>query len=150
MVLDGVFQLLSFKPTDSIPEAMADKTAEIQAMVAVLDGNAHKSNLPRDYAMPTVVIHTYGATRDQDFTGPLDIREDQIQMDAYGRTPDEAQAVANAIDALFVGYTGVLPDGTVVLNAYLERAMDMPFLPNAGRAGVGNRRMLGIRFVTQA
>jgi hypothetical protein len=107
----------------------------------------YKSVLPRGYVLPAIAIHRYGGAQDYDYAGPVDVREDQIQIDVYVDAADDT--VLEAIRALISGYVGTLPDGTVVQACYLEREMDMPFLPNADTKGIANRSTLGFRVVSK-
>lgn len=134
MILDGVISLL------------ADQTS-----VTGLLSSAQiisKSVLPRGYTLPALAVHRYGGTQDYEYAGPTQVREDQIQIDIYGDTAEDAQQVAEAVRAVLVGFVGTLPDGTVVQAVYLERDMDMPFLPHADAKGIANRSMLGFRVVS--
>lgn len=108
----------------------------------------YKAVLPRGYQLPAVAVHRYGGDQDYQMSGPVDIREDRIQFDAYGDTPDDCEATAEAIRALLVPYTGTLTDGTVVQACYLERDMDLPFLANADSKGIANRTCLGFRVIS--
>jgi hypothetical protein len=109
----------------------------------------HKDVLPRGYVLPAVVLHRYGSTQDYQYDGPLDVREDQIQVDIYGGDGDTAETIFEYVRALLVGFTGTLPDGTVVLACYLERGMDMPFMANADQKSLAFRSTLGFRVISQ-
>lgn len=115
----------------------------------LLNGGISKSVLPRGYKLPAIAIHRYGGGQDYDFAGPVDISEDQIQLDIYGDTADDCDQVTEAVRALLIGFTGALSDGTVVQACYLERDMDMPFLPHADSKGIANRSTLGFRVVSK-
>lgn len=132
MMLDGFITLM----TDD---------AGVNALVGT---KIYKSVLPRGYTLPSIAIHRYGGTKDYEFDGPVATREDQIQVDCYASDPESAQQVAEAVRALLVPYVGTLPDGTVVQACYLERDMDMPFLPHADSKGIANRALLGFRVVS--
>jgi hypothetical protein len=103
--------------------------------------------LPREYTFPAIVIHDYSAARDQDTSGPVDDAETNVQLDVYGTTAVSARQVREAAWTMLEGFTGVLPDGTQVLGVYLERAMSLPYLPNADQKATGFRKVLGLRFV---
>jgi hypothetical protein len=105
--------------------------------------------LPREYTFPAIVIHDYSAARDQDTGGPVDDAETNIQLDVYGTTAVSARQVREATRTMLEGFTGFLPDGdkTKVLGVYLERAMSLPYLPNADQKATGFRKVLGLRFV---
>jgi Protein of unknown function (DUF3168) len=132
MMLDGFMALLK-----------AD--AGVSGLVGV---RVYQSVLPRGYILPAIAIHRYGGSQDYEYAGPVGVREDQIQLDAYGETAESLQQVSEAIRSLLVPYVGTLPDGTVVQACYLERDMDMPFLPNADTKGIANRSTLGFRVVS--
>ena len=115
-----------------------------------IEGRAYKSVLPRGYKLPALAIHRYGGTQDYDMAGPVGVREDQIQIDCYGETADDCEAVAEDARSALVGYVGTLSDGTVVQACYLERFMDMPFLPHADAKGIASRSTLGFKVVSTA
>lgn len=115
---------------------------------ALISGRIYKNVLPRGYVLPAIAVHRYGGSQDYEFAGPTGTSDDQVQFDCYGRTADEAQQTADAVRNLLVAFTGTLPGGTVVQACYLERDMDMPFLPNADVKGIANRAILGFRVVT--
>lgn len=112
-------------------------------------GRVYVSVLPRGYLLPAVCVHRYGGTQEYDFGGPVGVREDQMQFDAYAEDPAMAQQVTEAIRTLMVDYKGTLSTGTVVQACYLERDMDMPFLPHADAKGIAYRSVLGFRLVSQ-
>jgi len=134
MMLDGIISLIT-----------AD-TAVTSLLSSA--GAVYKSVLPRGYVLPAIAVHRYGGTKDYEFAGPVGPREDQIQVDCYGADPETAQQVTEAVRTLLVGYTGTLSDGTVVQGCFLERDMDMPFLPHADAKGIANRSLLGFRVVS--
>lgn len=105
--------------------------------------------LPRGYTLPAIVVHRYNGVQDQDYAGPIGIREDNFQLDVYGDTALDCDNVTSACRNLLIGYTGRLTDGTLVEGAYLEQDRDMPFLANADGKGIALRALLGIRFVTE-
>lgn len=109
----------------------------------------YKQVLPRGYTLPAIVVHRYNGSRDQSMKGPVDIREDNFQIDVYGDTPDDCDAATDASRDLLTGFTGTLADGTVVQGAYLEQDRDMPFLSNADTKSLAFRSLLGFRFVTK-
>lgn len=117
---------------------------------ALVGTRIYKSVLPRGYQLPAVVIHRYGGTQDYQYDGPVGVREDQVQVDCYSAdvTGTESQSVAEAVRSALVGYTGTLGEGTVVQACYLERDMDMPFLPGADTKGIAHRTLLGFKVVS--
>jgi hypothetical protein len=115
---------------------------------AVVHGRIYKSVLPRGYKLPAIAVHRYGNTQDYNFAGPINTQEDQVQLDCYAGDAATAQQVAAAVRALLTSYVGTLPDGTVVTACYLERDMDMPFLPHADSKGIADRTLLGFRVVS--
>jgi Protein of unknown function (DUF3168) len=117
---------------------------------ALIAGRIYEGELPRGYTLPAVAIHKYGGNRDTQFSGPVGIRETQIQFDTYGRTALEARQVAQAIDSLVAPFAGALPDGTVVQLCTLERDMDMPFKADGDAKSVFSRSTLGYRIITEA
>ena len=133
MLIDGIIALL-----------VAD-TAGVNALVS---GAVYANELPRGYALPAIAVHRYGGSQEYEMAGPVGLREDQIQFDCYGATSDATQQVAEAVRSLLVAYVGTLSDGTVVRACYLERDMDMPFMPKADTKGIANRSLLGFRVVS--
>lgn len=133
MLLDGIIELLTNDP----------------AVNGLIDGRAYKSVLPRGYTLPACAVHRYGGTQDYNTQGPVSLREDQVQVDYYAASADDAQKGAEAVRALMVGYVGTLREGTVVRACYLERDMDMPYLPYADSKGIANRSLLGFRIVSE-
>ena len=137
MMLDGIISLLSGNAT-------------VAALVTQNGGapQIYKSVLPRGYVLPAIAIHRYGGTQDYQCDGPVVLREDQVQVDCYAGDPETAQTVAEAVRKVLVSYVGTLPDGTEVRAVYLERDMDMPFMPHADTKGIANRSLLGFRVVS--
>ena len=133
MILDGFISLLT-------------SNAGVSALVST---NVYKSVLPRGYTLPAVAIHRYGGSQEYQMDGPVRLREDQIQCDCYAEDPETAQEVAEAVRSVLVGYVGPLADGSVVRGCFLERDMDMPFLPHADSKGIANRALLGFRVVSE-
>lgn len=137
MMLDGFITLLT------------DDTA----VNALVDGRIHKKVLPRGYVLPALVIHRYGGSQEYQSDGPVALREDQLQVDCYAAYPDSAEvaeALSEAVRAAMENFTGILPEGTVVQACYLDRTMDMPFLPNADPKSISNRSLLGFRVISVA
>jgi hypothetical protein len=130
MMLDGFISLL--KATPAVSVIVADRV--------------YKKVLPRGYSFPAIVVHRYGGTQDYEFAGPVGVREDQIQIDTYDS--GDGEALASVVRTFLSAYTGTLPDGTIVQGCFLERDMDMPFLPNADTKGIANRSTLGFRVVS--
>lgn len=133
MMLDGFIALL----TDN------------SAVNGLIAGRIYKSVLPRGYGLPAIAIHRYGGSQEYQADGPAGTREDQIQLDCYAEDPETAQQVAEAVRTLLASFRGTLPDGTVVQGCFLEREMDMPFMPKADTTGLANRSMLGFRVVSE-
>lgn len=115
---------------------------------ALVSGRVYASVAPRGYVLPAIVIHRYGGLQEYQFDGPAGLREDQIQVDCYANDSSTAQQLAEAARELLISFVGALSDGTVVRGCYLERDMDMPFLPNADAKGITNRSLLGFRVVS--
>lgn len=130
MLIDGLIQLLS-------------------SSVTQVSGRVYENELPRGYKLPAIAVHQYGGTQDYDFSGPININEDQIQLDCYGQDSPTCRATAEAVTRLLQGFVGTLPDGTVVQAVYKERSQAMPFLPSADQKAIANRWMLGFRVVKQ-
>jgi hypothetical protein len=116
---------------------------------ALAGGAVFAQVLPRAYALPAVVVHRYNGTRDQDMSGPMDVREDNFQLDLYGATQADCDAVTDAARNFLTGYVGTLADGAVVSGTYLEQDRDMPYLANADVKTFAFRALLGFRFVTK-
>lgn len=132
MMLDGFISLMT-----------AD--SGVNGLVAT---RIYKSVLPRGYTLPAIAIHRYGGAQEYQADGPVGTREDSIQVDCYAEDPETAQQVAEAVRSLLAPFKGTLPDGTTVQGTFLERDMDMPFLPHADSKGIANRSMLGFRVVS--
>lgn len=132
MIIDGIIALLN-------------GDTGVNALTA---GRIYKSALPRGYTLPAIAVHRYGGAQDYDLSGPVGVKEDQIQLDVYGQDPDSASAAAVLVKALLEPYTGTLSDGTIVQACYLERDMDMPFLPHADAKGIADRSLLGFRVIS--
>lgn len=132
MMLDGFIQLLT-----------ADSTVN-----GLITGRIYKNVLPRGYVLPAMVIHRYGGTQEYQYDGPVGTREDQVQVDCYSADPEVTQQLSEATRAVLSDFKGQLPDNTVVQGCFLERDMDMPFLPHADTKGMSTRSMLGFRVVS--
>jgi len=146
MVIDGVISLLKGQLNGT---NQSSYTAKIAALVALTAGRIHKVELPRGFSFPAIAVHRYGDAQENDLLGLVEVREDQIQLDVFGNTPADVEATYQAARALMNGYTGTLPDGTVVTLCQLQRGMDLPFLANADAKGVANRAVLGFRVITK-
>lgn len=115
----------------------------------------YKQVLPRAYKLPAIAVHRYGATTDQDMSGPINVREDNFQLDIYGDTQADCDAVTDACRTQLTGYTGTYTnstdstDTTVIVGSYLDQDRDMPFLPNADTNSLAFRSLLGFRIVSQ-
>ena len=133
MLIDGLIYLVQANPDTN----------------ALVGDWVYENSIPRGNVFPAVVVHSYNGTQDYDYAGPIGIREQMVQFDTYGRTSVEARKLREAVRRLISRYKGTLPDGTTVQAAFLEREMDMPFLPNADAKGVSNRSVLGFRIVTE-
>ena len=160
MLIDGIIGLLTGNLNGT---TQTNYTALIAAVVAAngaapvvspatpVPGSAvFKNELPRGYTLPALCIHRYGDDEDTDLSGPIGVRENQVQIDIYEDPSAEVLGeVYEAVRALLIGYVGTLPDGTVVSLIQLQRGMDMPFLPKADQKGIANRSLLGFRVVTR-
>jgi hypothetical protein len=131
--------------TDAIASLLARAVHDPDQAAAVYD-----SELPRGSKIPAIVIHRYGGTHDQDMSGPVDAQEDNFQLDIYGDTSGTKEAIVQACRTLLTGFTGSLPDGTVVQGTYKEQDRDMPFLPNTTPDNRTYRTVLAFRFVSKA
>lgn len=132
MLIDGVIAQLQNTP----------------AFNTATPGGVHENELPRGYILPCAAAHQYGGTRESQMSGPVDPGDTQVQFDCYGRTGLEARQSAAAIRAALEGFTGTLPDGTVVQRTMMDRSQALPFLPNADQKGIANRWMIGFTFTT--
>jgi len=113
---------------------------------ALLDTRIYASVLPRTYKFPVACFHQYGQSALYSFEGLAPLTETYFQFDCYGSTATSAREVAEAIKAVLGGYTGTLSSGTVQC-CYLERDMDMPFVPDADVKGISFHTVLQFRFV---
>jgi hypothetical protein len=145
VIVDGFISLLTGAPGDPNLPALATK---VNAVTALIGSRAYKNALPRGYRLPALAIHRYGGNLDYDMAGPNSESEDQIQIDIYGDTPDDCQAASEAVRALLAPFVGTLSDGSRVQACYLERDMDMPYLPHADAKGIANRASLGFKVVS--
>jgi hypothetical protein len=142
----GIIQLLT--GLNALDQSPAVQT-KIAAVVAIVGPRVYDTVLPRGYTLPAVAVHRYGSTQEYEFAGKVGPLDDQVQIDVYGTTSDVTNAASDAIRALLIDYVGTLPDGTEVQAAYLERAMDMPFMPNADKSNLAFRSVLGFRVIGQ-
>jgi hypothetical protein len=111
-------------------------------------GGVHKDALPRGYTFPAMALHRYTGNQDYDMQGPTDTSEDNIQIDCYGTTQNERDALVASVMAALDAYVGTLSDGTVVQACYRERGpQDMPVMADADTKGVGYRSVIGYRIV---
>ena len=149
MLIDGVIQLLSFQAKDSVPDALSAYADKITVVANTVAGRVYENELPRGYKLPAIAVHQYGGSQDYDFSGPIDINEDQLQLDCYGADSLSCRATAEAARKLLEDFVGTLPDGTVVQGLYKDRDMSMPFMPNAAVKGLSNRWTLGFRVIKQ-
>ena len=131
--------------------ALLQATPEIASLLGTYQSApaVHLQVMPRGYKFPAIVVHRYMGTRDQDFQGPVSVEESNFQLDIYGDTATDCEAVTDACRTFLTGYTGTLADGTVVQGTYKEQDRDMPFLANADIKSLAFRSLLGFRFVTQ-
>lgn len=156
MLIDGVIMLLKGQLNET---DQSGYTGLLAALIAAngaapgadsLPGSAvFENELPRGYQLPAIAVHQYGGTQDYDFGGPLDVVEDQVQLDCYGKDSASCRALSKAAKDLLQSYVGILPDGTVVQAVFKERDQAMPFLPNADQKGIANRWMLGFRVISK-
>jgi hypothetical protein len=113
-------------------------------------GGVNENVLPRGYVLPAYVIHSAGGTQDTQFSGPVDIREDDIQFDCYGRTAIEARQCGAAVRTLLSPYVGTLPDGTIVQRVNVEMDMAMPYSARGDEKGLLDRWLLKLHFISKA
>jgi hypothetical protein len=144
MLIDGIISLLQGNANGT---DQSKYTALIAAVTAVTGNRVYENELPRGYVLPAIAVHQYGGNQDYDMTGPVDVNEDQVQLDVYGADSSTCRQATRAARKLLEAYVGTLPDGTVVQAVYKERDQAMPFLPHADQKGIANRWMLGFRVV---
>jgi hypothetical protein len=158
MLIDGVIALLQGQLNGTNQSAYTALIAAVSSALSTDPGTStgatgkpsiYENELPRGYILPAIAVHQYGGTQDYDFSGPIDINEDQIQLDCYGLDSLSCRMAAEAARKLLEGYMGTLPDGTVVQGLYKERDMAFPYLSHADTKGIANRWMLGFRVVKQ-
>lgn len=146
MLIDGIIMLLKGQLNGTNQSAY---TSEMAAVVALTAGRVYENELPRGYELPAICVHQYGGSQDYDFDGPININEDQIQLDSYGADSLSCRQTARAACKLLESYVGTLPDGTIVQGLYKERDMAMPFTAKADQKGIANRWLTGLRVVKQ-
>ena len=117
-------------------------------VLALVGENVFDTELPRGYTLPAAVLHIYNGLQEYDMSGPVDATEDNVQLDAYGRTGDECRQVRLAVEAALAPYVGTLPDGTTIQGCFLERKQDMPFMAKGDAKGIANRTCTGYRIVS--
>jgi len=123
--------------------------ALITASTAV-PGPAYQNSLPRDYKLPATVIHQSSGLRETDLSGPIGVREADVQFDCYGHNPAESNAGGLAVKALLEPFLGTLPDGTKVLFVRTDMDMDFPYKPSGDAKGLLDRWLLKLHFVITA
>lgn len=127
-------------------------TSTVTTLLADAKGGGkavYEQMLPRAYKLPAIAVHRYGGVSEQTFGGPINLREDNLQIDCYGDTAADCDAVTDACRTLLNGFAGTLAGGTVVVGTFLEQDRDMPFLPNADVSSMAFRSLLGFRIVSQ-
>jgi hypothetical protein len=111
-------------------------------------GGVNKDTLPRGYVFPAIVIHKYNGALEYDFSGPVGVEDVNVQLDIYGKTPDERDTLSKSLTDFLDAFTGTLEDGSVVQACFRERGpQDLPFVPNADQKGPGYRTLVGYRVV---
>ena len=88
------------------------KTA-ITTLVGADDPRIYPGFVPQGVALPHVVLNTISDVPDHDCDGANTWAVARIQVDAYGRTPDEADAVIEQIRLACDGKTGTMGGSTV-------------------------------------
>jgi hypothetical protein len=117
---------------------------------ALVGTEVYDTVLGRGFVLPAVALHVYGLGQDYDYDAPVNVTERQMQIDVYGRNPNEANTVADAIRALLIDYkNATLPDGTFVQACFLERDEDLPYQTGIDKTNVSFRPILGFRVVVQ-
>jgi len=113
---------------------LADATLAAMVGTGVFNGRMPKETLP------AVVIQVISSTEQQQYhLGAAGSRMKRIQIDTYASDYFDAQRINDRIIALLDGYSGALPDGTVVDASLLDKEIDLPV--EAGFQGYLCRRM---------
>lgn len=113
---------------------LADTTLAGMVGTGVFNGRMDKETLP------AVVIQVISSTEQQQYhLGPVGSRMKRIQIDTYANDYFDAQRINDRVIALLDGYSGTLPDNTVVDASVLDNEMDLPL--EAGFQGYLCRRV---------
>ena len=116
------------------------------AIAALVGGRIYPVILPRGYTYPAICFHVFSDVPDYDFAGTTGHKSAQVQIDCYGASATSARQVAAAVTDLLADFSGSLEDGSLVEGAFIERDMDMPFLPTGDAKGISFRVLLQVRF----
>jgi hypothetical protein len=95
------------------------RTALIDALIAeatvsaLVDDRVYPIKPPRDAAYPQLIVMNDGGGREADMDGPDCVRHPQIRIDCRAYIPDEADALATAVEAYLDGFSGTIGDYAV-------------------------------------
>lgn len=99
----------------------------------------------RGWTFPALALREDTGSQEYDLAGAVDGRMDQYEISAYADTPQAADDLREAVRASLSGYSGTLPDGTKVTAIFIDRPMDLPFLPKANASGNASRKVLDVQ-----
>lgn len=80
--------------------------------------------VPENTAYPCISYQAVSATSEYALDGSSE-RTKRLQFDVWGRNYADCKAVAAALDAVLDGFSGPLPDGTVILGAFRGVELDL-------------------------
>ena len=113
---------------------LADATISGMVGTGVFNGRIGKETLP------AIAISVISSTYQQQYRlAPVGTRTKRIQIDTFADDYFAAQRINDRVIALLDGYSGTLPDTTVVDASLLDNEMDLPV--EAGFQSYVYRRM---------
>lgn len=72
--------------------------------------------LPQGQPTPAIVIRSISGEGDYHMQGPSGLVRPRLQVDGWGRDPDKAAAVSNAVHARLDGYAGPMTFGAETID----------------------------------
>jgi hypothetical protein len=77
-----------------------------------------------DTTPPSATYQTISSVPDYTNDGPVGCVKARVQFDCFAAAYADAKSVSDAIRQTLDGYTGTLPDGTAVLNCWIDNVTD--------------------------